>query len=281
MVDPTQQAVRALEYIRQTDQPVFSTSDDKPLSIDKTRTTDLCSVTLTLDSLDVFTPDLQSLRAAGVLQSTDLPWAVCLTDLWAIAELVTSPSEFTHFLRWRLAVYSAESVFAGSDELNWFAIYLKEGPKFVGVPAGFDHLTYTSYTDDIDAYFYHQSGHRKTFAERPGQLIPAPLRSLISSLEQSQPQSFTRVTEFLLDFAFSARTELAERLTHFASPRNAAERLTFTSTDCLVVFLRSAREQQDLDDEAARPSSPHKNVLILAVNPTNERILGWAFKGAQ
>jgi hypothetical protein len=57
--------------------------------------------------------------------------------------------------------------------------------------------------------------------------------------------------------------------------------LTFTSTDRLVVFLRGARQQQDLDDEAARHSSPHKNVLILAVNPTNERILGWAFKRDQ
>src|SRR5271156_5529852 len=46
---------------------------------------DICPITLTLDSLDVFTSDLHRLRAAGVLQEGDLPWAVCLTDLWAIS----------------------------------------------------------------------------------------------------------------------------------------------------------------------------------------------------
>jgi hypothetical protein len=70
------------------------------------------------------------------------------------------------------------------------------------------------------------------------------MRSLISSLEQSEPQNFTRLTEFLLDFGFSARTELADRLTHFASPKNKAESLTFTATDRLVVFLRDATSRK-------------------------------------
>jgi hypothetical protein len=280
VADPTEQAIRASEYIRHTDRPVFSTSDARQVSIDRTHTKDICLITLTLDSLDVFTPDLQQLRAAGVLQSGDLPWAVCLTDLWAISELVTSPSEFIHFLRWRLAVSSANSVSAGSDELNWFAIYLKEGPEFIHVPAGFDHLTYTSYTDDIDAYFYHRSGHRQTFAERPSQAIPASFRALLASLEHNQPQDFTMVTEFLLDLSFSARAELGDRLALFASPKNNAESLTFADTDRVVVLLRGPRSQKELADLAGRHSSLHKSVLTLVVDPTARHVLGWMLRSA-
>jgi hypothetical protein len=280
VADPAEQAIRALGYIRRTDRPVFVTLDGKHVSIDKAHTRDICPITLTLDSLDVFTPDLQRLRAAGVLQPGDLPWALCLSDLWAISELVTSPSEFTHFLRWRMAVYSVKSVSAGSDELNWFAVYLKEGPEFVRVPAGFDHLSYTSYTDDMDAYFYHRSGHRQTFAQRPSQPIPTSLRALIDSLEHDQTYGFTRVTEFLLDFSFSVRADLGDRLTQFASPKNNAETLTFADTHHVVVLLRGGRSQKELDDQAARHSSLHKNVLILAVDPTGRNVLGWTLKSA-
>src|SRR5260370_6827565 len=49
VADPTEQAIRASEYIRHTDHPVFSTSDRKKVSIDKTRTKDICLITLTLD----------------------------------------------------------------------------------------------------------------------------------------------------------------------------------------------------------------------------------------
>jgi hypothetical protein len=276
VADPAEQAIRASEYIRHTEHPVFSTSDGKKVSIDKIHMKDICLITLTLDSLDVFTPDLQRLRAVGVLQPGDLPWAVCLTDLWAISELVTSPSEFTHFLRWRLAVYSAKSVSAGSDELNWFAIYLKEGPEFVNVPAGFDHLSYTSYTDAIDAYFYHRSEHRHTFAEHPSQAIPTSLRALLSSLERGQAQDFTIATEFLLDLNFSARSALGDRLAEFASPRNSAESFKLTDTDRVVVLLRGARSQKELDDQAAQHSPAHKNALVLALDSMGRHVLGWA-----
>jgi len=280
VADPAQQAIRAWAYIRKTSPPIFDTADGKQIIIDKSRTKDICPITLTLDSLDVFTSDLHHLRAAGVLQEGDLPWAVCLTDLWAISELISSQSEFTHFLRWRLAVHSAEGVSAGSDELNWFAIYLKEGPELVRAPAGFDHVMYSSYTDDLDAFFYYQSGHRSTFAERPSQMLPLPFRTILLGLEQSQLQDFTIATEFLLDFSFSARQELAKQLTQFASPKNNAARLAFDRTNGVVIFLRGSQSQKELDDEAAQHSSLQRKALVLAVEPTTWRLFGWALNSS-
>jgi hypothetical protein len=130
----------------------------------------------------------------------------------------------------------------------------------------------------MDAYFYHRSGHRQTFAERPSQVVPASLLALLSSLEHHQTYGFTRVTEFLLDLRFSVRADLGDRLTQFASPKNNAETLTFADTDNVVVLLRGQRSQKELDEQAARHSSLHKNVLILAVDPTGRSVLGWTLK---
>jgi hypothetical protein len=276
VVDPTEQAIRAWDYIRNTSPPIFETADGEQITINKSRTKDICPITLTLDSLDVFTSDLHRLRAAGVLPKGDLPWAVCLTDLWAISELISSPSEFTHFLRWRLAVHSAEGVSAGSDELNWFAIYLKEGPEFVQSQSAFDHIMYSSYTDDLDAFFYYQSGYRNTFAERPHQTFPSPFGAILLGLEESQLQDFTMATEFLLDFTFSARVQLAEQLARFASPKNNAASLIFGGRNGVVIFLRGSRSEKELAAQAAQHSSAQRKALVLAVEPTSWRVLGWA-----
>jgi len=119
--DPSEQAARAWDYIRKDEKPVFSTHNGEQIEIDKSRYTEISVVTLTLDSLDVFTPNLYRLREIGVFGHHDLPWAVCLTDLMAISEILQLPVEFTHFLRWRLAINAGGDVSAGTDELNWLA----------------------------------------------------------------------------------------------------------------------------------------------------------------
>src|ERR1035437_1989403 len=91
---------------------------------------------------------MNRLRSTGVLGQHDLPGAVCLTDWVAISELLQSPSEFTHFLRWRLAVNEGGDVSAGSDELNWLAVYLREGPEFLRVPQGFTMMSFDTRSEE-------------------------------------------------------------------------------------------------------------------------------------
>jgi hypothetical protein len=280
IADPTQQAIRAWNYICTNDHPVFETNGGKQIAIDKARTTDNCLITLTLDSLDVFTPELHHLRAGGVLSGDDLPWAVCLTDLFAISELISSPSEFTHFVRWRLAVHAAGNISAGPDELNWLAIYMNEGPELMRTPVGFDRLMYTSYTDDFDAFFHYQGGYRTTRAERPSQPMPELLRILLAALERARLEGFTKATEFLLDLSFSERTEFAERLRRFASPKEkATEAMTFETSNKAVVLLRGRQSKDVLSSRVARFSSAQKKTLALALDASPEwEVFGWAFR---
>ncbi len=276
VADPAQQAIRAANYMRNIDQPVFDRRDGMQITINKRRITDICPITLTLESLDVFTTDLRRLREAGILDQADLPWSVCLTDLWAISELISSPSQFTHFLRWRLAAHTSGNVSVGPDELNWLAIYLREGPEFLRIPVGFDRVTYASYTDDFDAFFHHQGGYRRAAADRPNQPLPVSFRAILASLEDRRSEGFTIATEFLLDLNFSERAELSQQVIRFtAAKKKPEEMLKFETADRAVVVLRGPRSREALI--AARHFSTRSRVLVLALEGDPDQcVTAWA-----
>jgi hypothetical protein len=280
--EPSKQGARARDFIRESDSPVFFNKRGKQIAVDKATYTELSVITLTLDSLDVFTSGMHRLRDTGVLERHDLPWAVCLTDLVAISEIVQSPSEFTHFLRWRLAVNEGGDVSAGIDELNWLAVYLKEGPEFLRVPLGYTMLTFNTYTDDIDAYFYYRGGFRTKPAARPAQPIPEPLRGLLSAIEETRLHGHTAATETLLDLSFKEREQFAQELKKWDStkPSNSQPGI-FEAKKLRIVTYPTRLSLQELQAQFD-PSFPRNLMtLVLAVDfsdrlrPCSWLILSW------
>ena len=71
--DPLEQGARAWDYIRKNEQPVFIAKGGKRVVLDRPRYTEISNITLTLDSLDIFTPQMHRLRDTGVLGQHDLP----------------------------------------------------------------------------------------------------------------------------------------------------------------------------------------------------------------
>jgi hypothetical protein len=280
--DPLEQGARAWDYIRKNEQPDFLAKDGKQVVLDKRRHTDISIITLTLDSLDVFTPEIHRLRETGVLGQHDLPWAVCLTDLMAVSEILQSPGEFTHFLRWRRAIGKAGDVSAGTDELNWLAIYLKEGPKLLKVPDGYSNLSFTSYTDDFDAFFLYEGGFRTQPASRPAQPIPASVRELLSATESSGIPGFTMVTETLLDLNFEEREQLAERLRQMSKERPGDPELFKLDTTSLSVrLIRGQRTPEQLQSKIDDSCPLHTRVLLIAMDFTPAlRLFGWFVRDA-
>jgi hypothetical protein len=274
--DPSEQAARAWDYIRKNEKPVFSTHRGRQLVIDKACHTEIALITLTLDRLDVFTSELHSLLETGVLGHHDLPWAVCLADLMAVSEILQCPAEFTHFLRWRLAINVLGGVSAGPDELNWLAIYLKEGPRILRVPAGFDHLTFTSYTDDFDAYFDYQGGFRTKPADRPTQPIPAPLRALLTAIETRGVRGFTAPSELLLNLAFEERDQLAQELQKIRTRRDRPNSVTFETPKLRVQLCPGHHSAEELQSAAGNRPPHGKTTLLLSVDASAElRVSGW------
>ena len=265
--DPFEQGARAWDYIRKTAQPVFLAKGGKRVVLDKRRYTEVSIITLTLDSLDVFTPEMHRLRDAGVLGQHDIPWAVCLTDLMAISDILQFPSEFTHFLRWRRAISAGGDLSAGMDELNWLAIYLKEGPALLKVPIGYSNMNFTSYTDDFDAFFHYQEGVRTQPTTRPEQPIPPVLRELLSALDGSGIPNFTIVTESLLDLNFEERERLSERLRELSRKASVSPTfLTFDAAHLLLRFFLGERTSEQLQAETQKTETLEKRTISIAID---------------
>lgn len=276
VADPSEQGARAWDYIRKSDAPVLSIRNGEQVAVDKARYTDVAVITLTLDSLDVFTPELHRLRDTGMLGHHDLPWAVCLTDLMAISEILQLPAEFTHFLRWRLNTNVVGDVSAGMDELNWLAVYLKEGPALVQVPEQFTALCFTSYTEDLDAFFLYQGGFRSKPADPPTQMLPTALRELLVGMQAAGIEGFTAPSELLLDLNFEERLQFAEMLLQMRSGRTSFDApISFEGTAVGVTVFPARQFPQQLRGKSDSISAPIRRKLLVAVEPSTWKISAW------
>jgi hypothetical protein len=92
--DAYSQALRAKKYIRETDQPIFSLADGSIVQVPKERIDRIFMVSVTLDALDAFVTNISQFPDLGFFEEGDFSWAVSLTDLQVISELVEFPSQF-------------------------------------------------------------------------------------------------------------------------------------------------------------------------------------------
>jgi hypothetical protein len=274
--EASEQGTRARNYIRASQTPEFSTQTGEHIQLDKARCTDILVVALTLDSLDAFTPEANRLRDAGVVGNDDLPWSVCLTDLMAISDILQCSVEFTHFLRWRFAINETRNISAGLDELNWLAIYLKEGPELLRVPHGFDRLAFTSYTDKFDAYFHYREGYRSTPAERPAQHIPPPLRALLSAIETSGVPGFTAPAEFLLSLTFEERDNLSQQLQLMATRGDSSKPVTIDTPDFAMRLYPGQHSVEELRSTIGSHPADGRTTLLLSIDDSTKlQVSNW------
>lgn len=282
--DAVNQVVRARNYIHQSDRPIFKLKTGETIIFDRQRYTETVLMTVTLDALDIFTAEMYQMRDIGVVTTHDLPWSVALTNLRCISEIIARPFEFTHYLRWRLSMIEDQSVSAGKDELNWLAVYLKEGPKRLAPPSEFEQLTLTSYTDDFDAYFLYKEGLRRHPAPRPAQDLPSPLNLICDSLISVSCYGFTQAGEYLLDLNFTDRKNFARALTEFAFKEKrgkAQEMLIKTEALMLnVVPHKLSREQLSKIAEQVYQSTGKRTFVLNLTSVPNWQVLGWAQKEA-
>jgi hypothetical protein len=276
--DPAKQALRAKAYLRGNACPVLRRADGTAFEIGDTSSSEIVPISISLDSLDVFTSELNEVKEiAGLPEAV---WAICLTDLRVISEIVSRPSEFTHYLRWRLEVAQRTDVLGDRDELNWLAVYLKDGPKIPKAAEGDDFLIFRSYTDAFDAYFLHKQGDRTKAEKRPSQEIPDGVRWLLDSIEGSGLTRFTEAAEFILDFPLEQRQELDRAMNRIGLPSVAKASVPCATIECdgrAIVLLSSAEDSREPKATAHRVK---KQTLLLSFDPsTGCSVRAWKIIG--
>ncbi len=212
VAEPHAQAKRALQYVSSVDDPVFLLPDGSEVKFDKTKFVESLLVAIALDHFDVLTAAIFELREIGILELGELPWSVNLSDLRIIAETLTLPAQFTHYLKWRLHLNLSGEIY-GHEELNWLGVYFAEGPRLLAVPRGSDRLDFMSYLTEFDDYYLYVMGERTKPAPRPSQYMPSEVRSLLDALEVLGGYGYSRPGEVVLDLDFKERDKLATAIT--------------------------------------------------------------------
>jgi len=201
------QATRVEKYISTTKEPEFYLQDGQELKIDKSNLDTSFLVTLTLDSLDTFSPVLYQVAELGIFGEGKLPWAVYLLDLKVIREFIEFPSQFIHYLNRRLRINELANIEA-HDELDWLGYYFLEGLYFEDVSkSGVDRFQLLSYTTAMDDYFMHQTGERITPAPKPHQQMPELFKQIVLELEEKHPIGYSKIVCILLDMDSKTRKE--------------------------------------------------------------------------
>lgn len=278
--DAADQVARADNYIRSTSTPTFRIAKGGSVTVDNEQFSERVLVTVTLDVLDIFTADMYQMRDIGVVKTHDLPWCVALTDLRAISEILVRPFELTHYLRWRLATIEDPRLHGGKDELNWLAVYLKEGPAQPKVPGNFTDLTFTSYTDDFDAYFLYKEGSRTVPAPRPAQPFPKSMRAVCEHVANERIHGYTELCELLLDLRFGERSDFSQKLVEFAfkEKNGIASNFVFEGAAVSIEVVSTTLSEAELRERAtARKKLSQKSAVAVSLTSLpNWKVRAWA-----
>ena len=209
---PYLQALRAKRYIQETDSPTFYLDDATTIEIPSGRFNRIFLVTVTLEPLDAFVTTLYELQDLGLFEEGGLPWAVSLTDLRVITELVEFPSQLVHYLTRRQRINELRRVTA-YEELDWFGFYLKKGLFLDDVfeeEDAPDLISLDSYTTDFDDYYMYVTGQRETPAPRPVQPMPEIMREILDELEARHTAGYLQAACVLLDMDGDTRDSFAQ-----------------------------------------------------------------------
>jgi len=270
--DPSSQASRAANFIRSESSPVFSLKDGTRVPIDKAASSEIVTLSVTLDDLGIFTSELAEMQELGLFPEGEQAWAIYLPDLMIVSEILLSPAQFLHYVGWRRSLFESKGVRC-QDEVNWLGIYLKEGPQTLMRPADFQFLTFTTYTTDFDDYFLFKMGQRSKPMARPVQWMPKEMSALISRLEALGTWGFTRVTNPLLDLGYPERKELAKMLRRRA--KSHSNDLVFEGQNATVKLLRG-HSSAACEEQAQRMSASSQRVaVVLSFNPDSGELEGW------
>jgi ribosomal protein S25 len=152
------QALRTERFVRGAEVVQFRRKDGKTFDLRNANVAEVFLVATTLEELQAFPAQLRVLSELGVLPAGELPWAVPLMDLEAIAELVEWPAQLIHYLRRRIPLNVAPVSVV--DELDLFGNYLQDGLDPEAVFGDEAMVQLANYTALFDSYFHSEYLHQ-------------------------------------------------------------------------------------------------------------------------
>lgn len=232
------QGLKAKDYLRSAPSVVFHLNSDRILRVTSANLRELVLVTVNLEPLPIYTTNLMRLTNVGVMDATDLPWAVSYLELCVIADALEFPVQLLHYMQRRQRINEIGFVQA-VDELDWFGHYLTEGLVFDELIGASKQnakfvMNIVGYSDIFDAHYLHDERYTGVRPPIPRQVMPEPMKEMLRELESGQQPGHLKLSLALLDLDFQTRQEffdtadeLAKRSRADGKPHDA----TFLSDD--------------------------------------------------
>lgn len=208
-----EQALRTKRYITDTPEPIFEYEDGSKAVVlkDKDKYRNIYLFNVTLQNLDQLSTRLNSLKSFNLIEGKEWPWSVFINNLRVISELIEFPSEFLHFLQRRIKANDYPQFYT-TDELDFMMFLFYEGLYFEdGILQNLDRYTPHAYTEDLDRYYDYVAG-KVSSGKKPRLKISEEYKNLITELESTGKDRFTKVTTTLLGFGSESQQAILDNL---------------------------------------------------------------------
>ncbi len=252
------QALRTKQYINDTPEPVFEYKDGSIAVIlkDKEKYKNIYLFNITLQNLAQLSTRLNSLKSFNLIEGKEWPWSVFINDLRVISELIEFPSEFLLFLQRRIKANEFPQFYT-TDELDFLMFYFREGLYFEdGILQNLDRYIPSAYTEDLDKYYDYIAG-RVSSGKKPRLRISEEYKNIITELEATGKDRFTKVTTILL--GFDSKTQRAvlnnlKKIQEISKRDNRDDDFTmyFTEPKMGLMFLVSKNRKPESWDRLDR-----------------------------
>jgi hypothetical protein len=246
--------------------------------LDLTGVREIYAIAVSLEDLSGVATVTSELVRAGLLGGDWHPWTVSLHDLRIASELIARPAELLLYFR-RRTEPDVTRRFHAVDELDFFlefynsGLYVEPDPERVraelpqlGEPAVATKRRFknqkleflTSRTDQLDAWYFHQLGLRKTPAPKPRLNANPGLVALVDALEAVRAPGWLRIGTTLLDAAgpqqrkFSRHARMLTTLTAKDGREHTIAVMGGTRAVTSFVLVWSSQGDHESDGQAAK-----------------------------
>ncbi|MBI1331267.1 MAG: hypothetical protein GC165_00135 [Armatimonadetes bacterium] len=180
------QAKRARDFVKSSQGPVvFTDSAGVDVEIDPAKIREFVEVSLLgRGAMAILAANLPNLALPGMFDEGEYPWALALTDLALICDLLEFPSQLFDYLRRRVSIVGDKNRLI-HDEWDILGLYL-EGDLHTAdsTKSGSVFEIFGKSDDRIDRYLRAKENPMLPRVEKPARKIPSGLKKYISAAEQ-------------------------------------------------------------------------------------------------
>jgi hypothetical protein len=203
------QALRARRHIDSGG--AFTTPDGDNIAVDPESVDHFFVMVATLDDVSSFATNLAAPMAEGIFKAGDIPWAVSVTDLELIADIVDLNVLLPHYLVRRARVAS-QPHFTTIEEMDWFMHFVSEGLYFADDLDALGAVSLGSFTQPMDEYYEYIAGPRQKPAPKPQVRMRAKYRTLIRQLEAAARPGWASGALLLANYGTEGQDDVLREL---------------------------------------------------------------------